>query len=280
MPDLRIIVVSWNSAEFISDCLASIPEPCRPQTIVVDNNSGDETASIVKTEFPQVRLIANPTNTGFAHAGNQGIHLSLAPQLSPRYILLLNPDTRLPAGGIEKLLGDLEAHPEIGVLAPKLVNPDGSPQPSVRRFPTYGNMLREFIGLESAYKMSGFDFNAFQEVEQPMASCLLIRREVIEQVGVFDEAFPIFFNDVDLSRRIRDAGWKTAYDPEIEVWHYRAASTELRRTRMIFEMYQALFRYFRKHDRSGWFWLKAVPLGLVIELVALVRIAAHLIRRR
>ena len=192
--------------------------------------------------------------------------------MSGEYVLILNPDTRLPANGIKNMLSYLFDRPDVGILAPRLVNPDATLQSSVRRLPTWRNLVREFLGGPSDYRMTGFDFAAVQEVEQPMASCWLVRRKVFETVGRFDEQFPLFFNDVDFCRRVRDAGWKIVYFPDVAVWHYRGASTEQRRTRMIFDTYQALFRYFRKYDRSGWFWLKGIPLAIGLELVAIVKV--------
>ena len=296
MPNLGIVVVTWNSARFMQDCLTSIPGPYHSQTIVIDNNSRDNTVELIRTGFPRVRLVIKPTNAGYARANNQGLAMlgirdrgsgigenpdnlqssifNLQSSIVSQYVLLLNPDTRLPPNAISDMLAYMEANPAVGALAPKLVNSDGSPQPSVRRFPTYRNMLPELLGLRGAYRMPGFDFNATQEVEQPMASCLLFRREVFEQVGLFDEQFPMYFNDVDLSRRIADAGWKTVYNPQVAVWHYRGGSTNQARAKMIAAMHRGLFRYFAKHDRSGWFWLRAVPLAIVIQIVALIRIIA------
>jgi GT2 family glycosyltransferase len=272
-----VVIVTWNSAQFIRDCLSSIPAADHPETVVVDNASTDDTVKIIRDEFPAVRLILNSTNDGYARANNQAlaeiVHRStFIVHRSADYILLLNPDTRLPADAIEKLITFMDSRSDAGVLAPKLVNPDGTPQPSVRRFPTYRNMLATLFGNAAHYKMQGFDFNRTQEVEQPMASCLLIRAEALRQVGTFDERFPMFMNDVDLLKRIAGAGWKIVYCPEVAVWHYRGGSTTQARRAMILSMHQSLFRYFRKHDRSGWFWLRAIPLALVIELAALVRI--------
>jgi GT2 family glycosyltransferase len=295
---LGIVIVTWNSARFIVDCLSSTPAQYYPQTAVIDNHSNDNTAELVRTGFPDVRLIVNAENVGYAKANNQGILLSLRGGTAeeaistkeqssdsrslaftcgsiPGYLLLLNPDTKLPGHGIERMLAYLEANPKVGVLAPKLVNPDGTPQPSCRRFPTYRSL---FFSLDREYKMGGFDFDRIQEVEQPMASCLLFRSEVLEQVGLFDEQFSMYFNDVDLSRRIHDAGWTTVYYPEVSVWHYRGGSTNQARPKMILSSHLGLFRYLRKYDKSGWFWLKGIPLAIIIELVALARVFAWRLR--
>lgn len=272
MANVGTVIVTWNSRRFVRDCLVSIPTHYHSRTIVIDNDSNDDTARIVRTEFPAVRLQVNAANLGYAQANNQGLKALTAQTPRPDYLLLLNPDARLPPGGVERMADYLGQHPEVGMLAPRLVNPDGTAQASVRRLPTYRNMLSALLGVQAAYRIKGFNYDAIQEVEQPMASCLLIRRQVLDQVGLFDEQFPMFLNDVDLSRRVRDAGWKTVYYPEVAVWHYLGGSTEQRRVKMILLAHQALFRYFRKYDQSGWFRLKAVPVVLVIELAALMRI--------
>lgn len=292
---VAVIVVTWNSARFIMNCLASIPRASNVRVIVVDNNSTDSTVRLIRAEFPSVRLIVNQRNTGYAHANNQGLtelglrvrsqgsaptSQSRIPTPAPFFLLFLNPDTVLPSGGIERMVEQLEAHPDVGVLAPRLTDSDGNAQASVRRFPTYRNMIGALFGRGGDYRMSGFDYDRPQEVQQPMASCLLFRSDVLEEVGLFDEQFPMFFNDVDLLRRVRDAGWKILYYPEVSVWHYLGASTEQRRTAMIVASHHGLFRYFRKHDRSGWFWLKSVPLVLFVELAAFVRIIAGALRPR
>jgi hypothetical protein len=267
-----VVIVTWNSARFIRDCLNSVPASLRRDTLVVDNASTDDTVRIVREEFAEVRLAANPTNTEYARGNNQALKLAgVESKAGPHSVLLLNPDTRLPGDGIEKLAAYLEAHPDVGIVAPKLVNPDGTAQPSVRRFPTYRNMFQTMLGRAQDYRLRDFDSGRTQEVEQPMASCLLVRGEVFRRVGLFDERFPMFLNDVDFSRRVRAAGWKTVYYPEVAVWHYRGGSTELRRKRMILDAHRGLFRYFQKYDRSGWFWLKAVPLAILLEVTACIR---------
>lgn len=299
-PSVGVVVVTWNSARFIMNCLASIPRSPGVQVIVVDNHSSDSTVKLVNAEFPGVLLIRNSRNTGYAHANNQGLSelgfrhegtgdrvqglgkdsAPRPPTPAPRLVLLLNPDTVLPSGGLERMVEYLDAHPEAGALAPRLVDSDGNPQASVRRFPTWRNMLGALFGRGGDYRRSDFDYNTAQEVEQPMASCLLLRGEALAGIGLFDEQFPMFFNDVDLLKRMHDAGWKVLYYPDVSVWHHVGGSTEQRRQAMILSSHHSLFRYFRKHDRSGWWWLKAVPLAFVIELAAFVRIAARFLQYR
>jgi len=292
---VAVVVVTWNSARFIMGCLASIPRIPNVTVIVIDNNSTDSTVRLIRAEFPSVRLVVNSRNTGYAQANNQGLReLGLGirgqgsapasdprpPTPAPRFILLLNPDTVLPSGGLERMVEYLETRPDAAALAPRLVDSDGNPQASVRAFPTWRNMLSALFGRSRDYRRSGLDYTMPQEVEQPMASCLLLRSEVLEEVGVFDEQFPMFFNDVDLLKRMHVAGWKVLFYPDVSVWHHVGGSTKQRRRAMILSSHHSLFRYFRKHDRSGWWWLKAIPLAFVIELAAFVRIVASTFGRR
>ncbi|MEO0077746.1 MAG: glycosyltransferase family 2 protein [candidate division WOR-3 bacterium] len=272
---LSIVIVTWNSAQEIEACIDSI-SCARPfEILVVDNGSTDGTLDRL-SRYDHLKLIRNPSNTGYAHANNQGIRYAVGD-----YVLLLNPDTRVEPGALDILADFLDRHPEIAAVAPRLVNPDGSTQDSIRSLPTAGTVLAEILGLARLFPKSrvlgrwrrrDFDYEQPASVEQPMASCLMIRRAILELLHGFDERFPIFYNDVDLSRRMADAGLQTMYLPDARVVHKRGASTSRARTRMIWENHRSLFRYLAKHDRSGLFPLKAVVLLPTLELTALIRV--------
>jgi len=249
----------------------------------VDNNSSDSTREVLN-QFHHLKLIRNECNRGYAYANNQGIKESLG-----EYVLLLNPDTKMGPDAIDRLFEFLDANPGFGAVAPRLVNPDGSTQSSVRSFPTTWSTLSEVFGLSrlfplsrafGGWRMAWFDYSRPAEVDQPMASCLLVRRKVLEQLHGFDQAFAIFYNDVDLSYRMKQAGWKTGYVPDSVVTHRRGASTGQVRPKMIWESHRSLFRYLRKHDNSGLFWLKAVLLLPLLELAALMRVWKYRLSRK
>jgi GT2 family glycosyltransferase len=274
---LSVVIVTWNSAEDIESCLSTLNYAGDFEVLVVDNGSQDRTADIV-AGWHNVDLLRNDRNLGYARANNQGIAATTGD-----YVLLLNPDTRLELGTIDKLTDCLDARPDLAAVAPRLVNDDGTTQDSVRSFPTPSNVLWEVTGLARLFPRSrslnrwflrGFDYERDSLVDQPMASCLLIRRTVLAQLGGFDERFPIFYNDVDLSRRMRDAGHKTLYLNSVRVFHKRGASTGKARARMIRESHRSLFAYLRKHDRSGLFWLKAIWLLPLVQLTAELRVLA------
>ncbi|MEO0080094.1 MAG: glycosyltransferase family 2 protein, partial [candidate division WOR-3 bacterium] len=194
---------------------------------------------------------------------------------------LLNPDTRVEPGALDIMAEYLDRHPDVGAVAPRLLNPDGSTQLSIRGFPTVGSVLCELLGLSRLFpghqvfdrwRLRGFNYEQEAEVEQPMASCLLVRRQVVLKLGGFDERFPIFYNDVDLSFRMRRAGWRTVYLPNARVYHRLGASTGQVKVKMVWEAHRSLFRFLELHDPSRLFWLKAVILLPLLELAALVRV--------
>jgi hypothetical protein len=279
---LSIVVVTWNSAADIEACIDSINFGSEFEVIVVDNASGDATRDKLN-RYHHLKLVPNAHNYGYARANNQGIRLA-----GGEYVLLLNPDTRVELGALDTLAGYLDAHPAAGAVAPRLVSLGGTTQFSIRSFPTATSILWELTGLARLFpqsrvfgrwKMKYFDYDRPAEVEQPMASCLMIRRAVLELLGGMDEQFPIFFNDVDLSKRMADAGWKTAYLPDARVVHRHGGSTKQVRTKMIRESHRSTFRYLRKHDRSGLFWLKAIVLLPLLEVTSILRIVAYRLRR-
>lgn len=280
---LSIVVVTWNSAADIEACVDSINFGSEFEVIVVDNASSDATRDKL-SRYHHLKLVVNTSNRGYARANNQGIKLATG-----EYVLLLNPDTRVELGALDALCRYLDEHPAAGAVAPRLISPDGATQYSIRSFPTATSLLWELIGLSRLFpknhvfgrwKMKYFDYGRTAEVEQPMASCLMVRRSVLESLGGMDERFPIFFNDVDLSKRMAETGWKTTYLADARVVHRHGGSTKQVRTKMIRESHRSAFRYLRKHDRSGLFWLKAVVLLPLFEVTSLLRVIAYRLRRR
>ena len=243
------------------DALASIydsPPPFPIEVIVVDNASADGSAAAVAERFPQARLFANSENTGYARGNNQALE-----QAQGAYILLLNPDVLLPKGGLERAVAFMEQTSKAGALGVKQVHPDGRLQRSVRGFPTPAAVFWELSGLSrllpqspvfGAYRMTWFDYAQIAEVDQPMGTFLLLRREAMDQVGLLDEAFPIFFNEVDWCLRCKRLGWKIYFTPDVEIIHYGGASTTQVGAAMAWESRRGLLRFYAKHYRAPWFW--------------------------
>ncbi len=258
---LSIAIVNWNTRQMLLEALASIyvAPPAFPfEVIVVDNASGDESAEAVAANYPQVVLIANQTNTGYAEGNNQAIKAAQG-----TYILLLNPDVLLPEGGLERAVAFMDSHLKAGALGVRQVHPDGKLQRSVRGFPTPLTVLWELLGLSrllpqsllfGAYRMTWFDYAHVAEVDQPMGTFLLMRRAVVEQVGMLDEAFPIFFNEVDWCLRCKRAGWSIYFTPEVEIIHYGGASTTQVGAAMAWESRRGLLGFYAKHYSAPRYW--------------------------
>lgn len=276
---LSIVIVNWNTRAYLLGALRSLYDapPTFPfETLVVDNASTDGSAAAVAEAFPQVRLFVNTENTGYAEGNNQGLKASTG-----EYVLLLNPDVLLPVGGLETAVSLLQKRTEVGALGVRLVNPDGTTQPSVRGFPTPLALLWEVTGLSrlfpqsrlfGAYRMRWFSYDRDAEVDQPMGTFLLIPRPVLEEVGLLDERFPIFFNEVDWCFRARRNGWKILFSPSVSVTHYGGGSTRQVSARMAWESRRGLLAFYRKHYPSRFFapiyWLTAAASGIQAAWVA------------
>ncbi len=263
--DLSIVIANWNTADYLMACLESLrsvrKEGVNFEIIVVDDASSDDSAQRVRRLFPEVKVIVNETNKGYAAAVNRGAAIATG-----RYLLLLNPDTRLTPESILSLLFFADRHPEAGAVAPRLLYPDGTPQPSVRRFPTPFNLIAFLFAsvtgrrVGNRYLLDAQSIRSPREVDQPMSSALLIRCEAWEEVGGMDESFPLFFNDVDLCWRLKRKGWKIYYHADAVVWHYHGASTSrLHHARLILST-RGLLRFYDKNVRQ------TLPLPLYLVL--------------
>lgn len=287
-PQVSIVIVNWNATEHLRECLESIAGNVNipVEIIVVDNASDDaspdELDSIVHA-LPNARLILNPVNMGYARANNQGLKMARAP-----YVLLLNPDTRIHTGCLEKLVAFLNEHPDATAVAPKLHYPDGTLQRSCRTFPTWDVVLFSALGLDKLfphsrtfgrYKMTWWNYNDVRIVEQPMASALLIRRTALDEIGGFDEQFPVFFNDVDMCYRLFKSNRRIYYLPHAIVTHYHGASTQLLGARLVWESHISLLRFYSKHFRNLYpIWTYALARGIVMLTGALRYLAVQLRR--
>ena len=281
-PELSIGIVSWNTRDLLDACLRSIataPDAVTREVIVVDNASADDTAEMVRDRHPDVTLIANADNRGYAAGNNQAIAAA-----SGELILLLNPDIVVHPGGLETLVGVLRERPEAGAVAPRLILPDGSVQASCRSFPTPDVVLYEALGLSrffprsrrfGKYRMTWWGYDDERPVDQPMASAFMVRRAVLDQVGGMDEDFPIFFNDVDLCKRIREAGWEIRFTPRASMDHVGGASTSQVRRRMIVESHRSFVRFYRKHYRGTLPWWQYVGALALLAVGHRWRLLAH-----
>jgi hypothetical protein len=256
---LDVCIVTWRTRDLLRACLRSVVgQPEIAQIIVVDNASGDGTAEMVRDEFPQVRLIANERNLGYAAGNNQAIGAGTA-----AFVLLLNPDTEVQAGALGALLDVFGGDERAGAAAAQLLLPNGEIQRSCRSFPEPAAVLYDAVGLArlfprseafGRYRMTYWDHNNPREVDQPMASALAFRRAALDEVGLFDEDLPLYFNDVDLCYRLKRAGWKILFEPKAKVLHHVGASTRQVRPAAIVESHRSLIRFYRKHYRGQVSW--------------------------
>jgi len=225
------------------------------EVIVVDNASSDFVAEKMREKYPSVNFIANTENEGYAHGNNQALELSTG-----EYVLLLNPDTEVTESALENLVKFMQEHPEAAAAGGKLVRPDGSVDRSLRSFPYPGPIAWEFLRLSrvfpnnrlfSAYRMDYFDYETVMEVDQPMGSCLILSRKAIETIGIMDEQFPIFFNEVDWLYRAKQAGFKVFYTPDAVVIHHGAGSTkQVPKQVMSIESHKSLIKFYEKHFKK------------------------------
>ncbi|MCC6799114.1 MAG: glycosyltransferase family 2 protein [Anaerolineae bacterium] len=282
MLDLGIVVVNWNTRDLLRDCLRSVEqsEGVTYRAVVVDNASSDDSAAMVRAEFPDVTLIENTDNRGYPAANNQGLRqLGFergGPDDAPRYALALNPDTVLPPDALREMVAYMDADPRVGVAGPKLVLLDGSLDLACRRsFPTPEISFYRMIGLSKMfprsqrfgrYNLTYLDPDVETEVDSVVGAFMLVRREAIQRVGLFDETFFMYGEDLDWAYRIKQAGWTVKYNPRVTVTHVkRAASRQSRRAQQ--EFYRAMLIFYRKHYRptTPW-WLHGLILtGLALK---------------
>lgn len=231
-PSVTAIVVNWNAGDLLGRCLESLQRSELPlEVLLVDNASTDGTTSTVRERFPAVRLIENRENLGFSRANNQALSQSRG-----RFILLLNPDAELQTGALEALVSRLEARPQAAVVGPRVIDGQGRPQSTRRRFPTLGTeflestLLQRFLPLDHPvlrryYLLDRSDEEA-QAVDWLVGACLLVRRAALDQVGPLDERFFMYFEEVDWCQRLRWAGWEILYEPSALVVHHGGRSSE------------------------------------------------------
>jgi N-acetylglucosaminyl-diphospho-decaprenol L-rhamnosyltransferase len=298
MLDLAIVIVNYNTRDLLRACLNSLRQAAREgdttfAVIVVDNASGDGSVDMVRDEFPEVKLAASPVNGGYAYANNLGLRefgfeghkIGEQDDYShlPRYALLLNPDTVLPANALDEMVAFMDAHPEAGVAGPKLVCRDGRLDLACRRsFPEPVVSFYRLVGLSKLfpasprfgrYNLTYLDPEQVTEVDSVVGAFMMVRREAIIQVGLLDETFFMYGEDLDWAFRLKARGWKVYYNPAVTVLHVKRAASR-RSPRAQREFCRAMEIFYRKH------YAETTPRWLHCLVVAGLGLQSGLVRIR
>lgn len=278
---LSVIIVNYNVSHFLEQCLLSVMSACEnidAEVIVVDNNSVDGSVEMVRDKFPGVKLIANEENAGFSKANNQGINVSAG-----KYVLLLNPDTVVEPDTFSKCVSFMEDHPEGGGLGVYMVNGKGEYLPeSKRSLPTPHVAFYKTFGMSALfpkskrfgkYHLGYLDKDSIHEVEVLSGAFMLLRRETLDKTGLLDETFFMYGEDIDLSYRILQAGYKNYYFPGTRIIHYKGESTRKSSLNYVFIFYQAMIIFARKHFTGKNARLFSMMIHLAIYFRAAIAIA-------
>jgi GT2 family glycosyltransferase len=293
MNSISICIVNYNTRELLLQCLKSIyasTEHVNLAIFVVDNNSVDGSSVAIEKTYPNVKLIKNTVNAGFGRANNQAMSLSRG-----KYVLLLNSDTIVKPEALEKLVAFMEDNPRVGMAGPRMLNEDGSVQASISNFPNLWFVIIRMFRLRALFptrllknfamktKLFGSMVNSYLRVEsqEPLrvenisGACMLIRREVIEQVGMFDEEYFMYVEDIDLCKRIIDAGWQISYLPSSEIIHLVGKSSGGTFRDLSPISYESLFYYFRKHRGKVYEASVRVVVVIALAMRGLLNITLH-----
>lgn len=275
MTDISVVVVNRNVRQYLEECLAAVFQcwdgPADAlQVVVVDNGSADASVQMLNKTFPSATVIANRENRGFAAACNQGIAISRG-----RHLMLLNPDTRMLGGLLTELISFMEAHPKAGIAGPLVLNPDGTRQPTSRRFPTYANIIfsrkspisRLWPGNKASrdYLQGGLQLDQPGRVESLGGVCMLLRREMLDQVGCLDEGFFMYLEDTDLCYRAAAQGWESWLVPSARLIHHWGGSSRQEATRAADHHRRSVFYYFLKHHNPSFIQKSYLKAGLSIH---------------
>lgn len=264
---LSVVIVSWNTCELLQACLSSLSASIGElqgtvETFVVDNASVDGSAAMVHEQFPWVTLLVNETNMGFARANNQAIR-----QSNGRYILLLNSDAELLLGSLDILVSFLADCHGVGAVGPLLLNGDGTLQTSAQPMLTPGREFWRLTFLDrvlprATYRMKAWDRQMPRQVEALKGACLLLRREALGEVGLLDDSYFMYTEEVDLCYRLVKAGWELWWVPQAHVVHYGEASSRQAAEEMYIQLYRSKVQFYRKFggERRATYFKRLVRL--------------------
>lgn len=280
MTKVTVSIVNWNTSQELQACIVTLlsQQDVYTEIVVVDNASTDDSLEMLRSRFPDIKVIANETNNGFGKAHNQAIKIS-----DGDYHLILNPDTQLSEPFILKKMAEyMTANPDIGILGPKILNSDGSLQYSARRFPSMiAGMFRNTVldklfpknRFVRDYLMTDWAHDQISNVDWLSGAALMVRKETIQQIGILDERFFMYCEDIDWCKRAHDAGWRVVYYPVATIIHRIGASSDKDPYRAIRLHHKSMLQYFLKYNcyKPSVLLTPLVMLGLLIRTRAMIR---------
>ena len=276
---ISIVIVSYNVSKLLDECLQSVARALQGidgEVFVVDNHSKDNTLTMLKEKHPEVRVIANEVNVGFSRANNQAIRLSEA-----EYVLLLNPDTVVYENTLHGVLDFMDQHPQAGGAGVRMLTREGNRAPESRRsIPTPWVAMLKMLGATRRYYMSHLSWDEPGQIEAVSGAFFLVRRKALDQVGLLDEDYFMYGEDLDLSYRLLKGGWQNWYLP-YDIIHYKGESTQKSSFRYVHTFYQAMLIFFRKHYGHLSFFL-SLPIKVAIYFrasLALIQMMMDRLRR-
>ncbi|MEW9699969.1 glycosyltransferase family 2 protein [Paenibacillus sp. SI8] len=282
--DLSIIIVNYNTRELTLQCVDSVfasGTSYTSEVIVIDNASRDKTVEAIVERFPTVTCIENVQNVGFSKANNQGMKIAKG-----RYILLLNSDTVVESDTFEVMLQFMDVHKNVGASGCKIILPDGSldkackrgfPTPSASFYYAFGfSKLFPNIPRFNQYQLGYLDPDQEYPIDSLVGAFMLVRREAIEQVGLLDEDFFMYGEDIDWCYRIKQAGWVNYYYPRTQIIHYKGASSRRKPFKIIYEFHRAMILFHNKHYRQQYAW----PINVMVYAGVGLKLALSIIRNK
>lgn len=279
--DLAIVIVNYNVSALLRRCLQTVFASAGDFTFavaVVDNASQDDSVEMVRQAFPQVHVVANEENAGYPAGNNQGLRaLGIENEQPPRYVLLLNPDTELPPNALADMLNFLDKNSDVGIVGPRLILPNGQLDLACRRgFPSPAVSIYRFLGLShlfphsprfGRYNMTFLDEHEQADVDAVVGAFMMLRGTAVRQVGLLDERFWMYGEDLDWAKRIKDAGWRVVYNPAVTVLHVKRASSRQNRRKAQYEFYRAMPIFYYKHYRqqTSWWLHLIIMIGIGLK---------------
>lgn len=287
MLDVSVVIVNYNVAPLLVECLRSVYASTQValEVFVVDNCSTDDSVQRVRSQFPQAHLIETAENRGYAYANNLALKLARG-----EFVVLLNPDTTVPPDGLAQIGAFMRHYPQVGVVGPKLVRQDGSLDLACRRsFPTPEVSFYRMLGLSKLfprsrrfgqYNLTYLDPDELCEVDSVCGAFMMVRRDAMEKVGLLDESFFMYGEDLDWALRFKQMGWRVVYNPGVVVKHYKGESSKQSKRKTVPEFYRAMQIFYKKHyERDTVAPLHWLIVSAVQGRLALARLQHEWLRR-